>query len=105
MLRLILGQGLTLVIVGILVGLGVSIVMGRVLSRFLPLVDAADWITFAGVAAGLAALALLACYLPARRATMGFFSRPTSTSTCGLLSRFRYQSGCCDIPPFEATIT
>jgi predicted permease len=68
-LRLILGQGLALVGVGILVGLGVSMVMGRVLSRFLPLVDAADWVTFGGVAAGLAALALLACYLPARRAT------------------------------------
>jgi predicted permease len=68
-LRLILGQGLALVTVGILVGLGVSMVMGRVLSRFLPLVDAADWVTFGGVAAGLAALALLACYLPARRAT------------------------------------
>jgi ABC-type antimicrobial peptide transport system permease subunit len=68
-LRLILGQGLALVAVGILVGLGVSMVMGRVLSRFLPLVDAADWVTFGGVAAGLAALALLACYLPARRAT------------------------------------
>jgi predicted permease len=68
-LRLILGQGLALVAVGILVGLGVSIAMSRVLSRFLPLVDAADWVTFAGVAVGLATLALLACYVPARRAT------------------------------------
>jgi len=68
-LRLILGQGLLLVGVGIVVGLGVSVVMGRVLSRFLPLVDAGDWVTFGGVAAGLAALSLVACYLPARRAT------------------------------------
>jgi len=67
-LRLILGQGLLLVGVGIIVGLAVAIVMSRVLSRFLPLVDATDWITFASVAAGLAALALVACYLPARRA-------------------------------------
>jgi len=66
--RLILGQGLQLVTVGILVGLAASAVMGRVLSRFLPLVDATDWTTFSAVAAGLAALALLACYLPARRA-------------------------------------
>ena len=43
--------------------------MGRVLSRFLPLVNATDWSTFAGVASGLAALASGACYLPARRAT------------------------------------
>jgi putative ABC transport system permease protein len=68
-LRLMLGQGLQLVAVGVLVGLAASVAMARVLSRFLPLVDAADWITFAGVAAGLAALALWACYLPARRAT------------------------------------
>jgi len=42
-LRLILGQGLQLISVGILVGLAASVAMGRVLSRFLPLVDAADW--------------------------------------------------------------
>jgi putative ABC transport system permease protein len=43
--------------------------MSRLLARFLPLVDAGDWPTFAGVAGGLAALALFACYIPARRAT------------------------------------
>jgi len=67
-LRLILGQGLTLVAVGLLVGLALSIEMSRLLSHFLPLVNAADWTTFAAVAAGLAVLALVACYLPARRA-------------------------------------
>jgi predicted permease len=67
-LRLILGQGLQLVVVGILVGLAVAVGMSRVLSQFLPLVDATDWITFAGLAAGLAAMALVACCLPARRA-------------------------------------
>jgi predicted permease len=68
-LRLILGQGLALVAVGILVGLAVSVAMSRVLSRFLPLVNAADWMTFGVIAMGLAVLALLACYVPARRAT------------------------------------
>ena len=68
-LRLILGEGLMLVAIGILVGLVVSAMMSRVLSSFVPLVDAKHWITFAGVAGGLAALALLACYVPARRAT------------------------------------
>ena len=68
-LRLILGQGLTLVAVGLLVGLVLSMAMSRLLSHFLPLVNATDWITFAAVAAGLAALALIACYVPARRAT------------------------------------
>ncbi len=67
-LRLILGQGLQLVVIGIGVGLGLSFVMGRVLARFLPLVNAHDWATFVGVAGGLGALALVACYLPARRA-------------------------------------
>jgi predicted permease len=68
-LRLILGQGVALIAVGILVGLGVALAMSRVLSSFLPLVNAGDWATFAGVAAGLAVLAALACYVPARRAT------------------------------------
>jgi predicted permease len=68
-LRLIVGQGLALVAAGLLLGLGVSIALSRVLSRFLPLVNASDWITIAAIAAGLAALALFACYLPARRAT------------------------------------
>ena len=68
-LRLIVGQGVQLVVIGILLGLVISAGMSRVLSRFLPLVDAADWITFVSVAAGLAVLALLACYVPARRAT------------------------------------
>jgi macrolide transport system ATP-binding/permease protein len=68
-LRLILGQGLGLVGVGILVGLVLSVLLGRLLSKFLPLVDATDWATFGIVAIGMAVLALLACYLPARRAT------------------------------------
>jgi putative ABC transport system permease protein len=68
-LRLILGQGIALIAVGILVGLGVALAMSRVLSSFLPLVNAGDWMTFGGVAAGLAVLAAAACYVPARRAT------------------------------------
>jgi predicted permease len=68
-LRLIVGQGLALVAVGLLVGLAVALAMSRVLAHFLPLVNAADWATFAAVAACLAALALVACYVPARRAT------------------------------------
>jgi putative ABC transport system permease protein len=68
-MRLIVGQGLALVGAGVAAGLIVSALMSRVLSRFLPLVNAGDWRTFAGVAAGLAVLALTACYIPARRAT------------------------------------
>ena len=51
------------------VGLAAAVAMGRVLAQFLPLVDATDWTTFSAVAAGLAAMAISACYLPARRAT------------------------------------
>jgi putative ABC transport system permease protein len=55
--------------IGLAIGLAAAIAMGRVLSRFLPLVDATDWIIFGTVSAQLGALALAACYLPARRAT------------------------------------
>ena len=68
-LRLILGQGVQLVALGLAVGLAISVGLGRVLSRFLPLVDPGDWVTFGGVSLGLAVLALVACYVPARRAT------------------------------------
>jgi predicted permease len=68
-LRLILGQGLALVVIGTLVGLAVAVGLSRVLSRFLPLVNADDWPAIAGIAIGLAVLALVACFLPARRAT------------------------------------
>ena len=68
-LRLVLGQGLRLVGLGLVIGSTASLLLARVLSRFLPLVNAGDWLMFAGVAAALGALALVACYLPARRAT------------------------------------
>jgi predicted permease len=67
--RLILGQGVQLVAVGVAIGLAASVALGRVLAGLVPLVDAGDVVTFAIVSAGLAALALVACYLPARRAT------------------------------------
>jgi len=60
---------LQLVFIGLAIGLAAAIGMSRVLTRFLPLVDAADWMTFALIASGLGGLAILACYIPARRAT------------------------------------
>ena len=68
-LRLILGQGLQLVAAGLVIGLGIAIALGRALAHNLPLVDGSDWRMFLAVAAGLAALALWSCYIPARRAT------------------------------------
>ena len=68
-LRLILGQGLLLVAVGLVVGLGAAVAMSRALTRFLPLVNATDWVTFGAISSALGVMALVACYLPARRAT------------------------------------
>jgi predicted permease len=68
-LQLILGQGVLLVAIGITIGIGTAAGLGRVLSKFLPLVNAADWRTFTIVALALGGLAVWACYLPARRAT------------------------------------
>ena len=68
-LQLILGQGLWLVAVGLVMGLSAAAGISRVLARFLPLVNSTDWATFGVITFGLGALALVACYLPARRAT------------------------------------
>ena len=66
--RQVLGQGLRLALVGLAVGVGVSLVMTRFLRGLLYGVGAADWLTFATVAVVLCLVALLACYVPARRA-------------------------------------
>lgn len=68
-LRLILGQGMTLVGIGIGVGLALSLLVGRALSRMLYGIGAADPVSFAGASIVLAAVAALACYWPARRAS------------------------------------
>jgi predicted permease len=66
--RLVLGHGARLVIVGVAVGLAGAIAVTRLASRFLVLVSSTDPLTFIAVTAVLCALALWACYLPARRA-------------------------------------
>ncbi len=68
-LRLILRQGMSLVFVGVAIGFTASVMVGRVLSRLLYGVSAADPISVAGAALVLLAVALLACYLPARWAS------------------------------------
>ena len=67
-LKLILGQGVNVVAVGLIVGLATSWALGRVMTTFVPLARA-DWFVFVGVALMLGALASRACYVPARRAT------------------------------------
>jgi len=68
-LGLVLRQGLTLVGIGILIGLAGSFAVSRFLSTLLFRVGTTDAITFAGVSLLLFAFAILACYLPALRAT------------------------------------
>lgn len=68
-LRLILRQGMSLVLVGLVIGLVAAMIAGRFLSRMLYGVSASDPISIAGAAGVLLAVALLACYLPARRAS------------------------------------
>jgi putative ABC transport system permease protein len=68
-LRLMLRQGLAPVGIGLVLGSGASIVVGRLLSDVLFGVSAADPLSLIGASAILAAVALLACYLPARQAS------------------------------------
>jgi len=68
-LRLILRQGMTLVICGVGLGLMLSILLGRALSKFLYGVGASDPTSLAGASLVLLTVAMVACYLPARRAS------------------------------------
>ena len=68
-LRLVLTRGLKLTAIGLGLGLPVAFALARVMSSRLYEIGAADPLTFIGVSLLLAAVALLACYLPARRAT------------------------------------
>jgi len=68
-LKLVLGQGIKLVLVGAGIGLLGALALTRWLKTLLFGVGATDPLTFAGIALLLIFVALLACYLPARRAT------------------------------------
>jgi putative ABC transport system permease protein len=67
--RLILGQGLVMALAGIGLGLAGATAVTRVVSSFLVGVSATDPITFAGVPALLLAVAIVASFVPARRAS------------------------------------
>jgi predicted permease len=68
-LRMIFGYGTRLIVAGLAIGLGGAIGLTRLMTSLLFGVTATDPTTFAGVAVVLAAVALSACYVPARRAT------------------------------------
>ena len=69
-LRLILGQGISLIAIGLVAGLLGAFAASRALSSLLYGVGSLDAVALAGALVMLAAVAFLACYLPARRASL-----------------------------------
>ena len=68
-LRLVLGQGMKLTLFGVLPGIALALGLTRYAKSLLFGVDSADPMTFLSITALLAAVTLMACYVPARRAT------------------------------------
>jgi putative ABC transport system permease protein len=68
-LRLVLTQGMSLVMTGLVIGFGAVLLVGRLLSRMLFGLGATDPVSIGAAVVMLSAVALIACYLPARWAT------------------------------------
>ena len=68
-LRMVVGNGMKLVIAGLAIGLAGAWGLSRLLDNLLFEVTATDGTTFVSVAVFLAAVGLMASYLPARKAT------------------------------------
>jgi predicted permease len=68
-LRMILGEAAKMAFLGVAIGLVASFALARLMAKLLFGVSAHDPITLAGVASLLVLIALMACYIPARRAT------------------------------------
>jgi len=68
-LKLVVGQGMLLVFIGVVIGFAASLVLTQFISSLLYGVTTTDMVTFASVSLILAVVGLLACYVPARKAT------------------------------------
>jgi putative ABC transport system permease protein len=69
LLRLVIRQGMTLVFIGLVIGAPAAFALSRFMSALLFDISPRDPLTFAAVSALLLSVAMLACYIPARRAT------------------------------------
>ncbi len=67
-LRMVLGEGMRITLIGVAIGLAAAFGLTRLITTIIYGVGATDPITFAAVAILLSAIALFACYIPARRA-------------------------------------
>ena len=67
-LRMVLGQGMRMTLIGVALGISAAFGLTRLITKMVYGVGATDPLTFAGVSVLLSAVALFACYIPARRA-------------------------------------
>jgi putative ABC transport system permease protein len=68
-LRMVIGRGVKTTVIGLAVGIAASLALTRLIAGFLFGVKSTDPVTYSIVALVLTAVALIACYVPARRAT------------------------------------
>jgi putative ABC transport system permease protein len=67
-LRMIVGEGMRIALIGVGIGVVAALGLTRLITKIIYGVGANDPLTFIGVAVLLSGVALIACYIPARRA-------------------------------------